>query len=99
MGDPVPARDDEQVAGTPLKGLIANARPSLTLNRRENAGVGGSIARSLESLRQQLDEGADGRHREIAGLRVRELKLQPMAGVPFAARFRSLQRLARVAIG
>src|SRR5947209_16533442 len=65
--DPLPARHHEQIARTPLKGLFANPRASLAFDRREYRGVGGTIARRLEAFRQQLDEGADGRHRKIAG--------------------------------
>src|SRR5258705_10161576 len=55
VGDPVPARHHEQVARTPLKGLLADPRAALALDRREYGGVGRAIARGLESLRHQLD--------------------------------------------
>src|SRR5713101_5236165 len=83
VGDPLPARHHEQVARAPLESLLADPRTTLALNCREYRGVGGAIARGLETLRQQLDEGADGRHREITGLGIGEFQLQAVAGVPF----------------
>ena len=73
MGDPVPARHHEQVARAPLESLLADPRTPLAFDRREHRGIGRAIARGLETLRQQLDEGADGRHREIARLGIGEL--------------------------
>src|SRR3979490_117715 len=67
VGDPLPARHHEQVPRAPLESLFADPRPAAAFDRREYRGVGGAIARGLESLRQQLNESADGRHREIAG--------------------------------
>src|SRR5713226_5708603 len=72
VGDPLPARHHEQVARTPLESLFADPRPPLAFDRGEYRGVGRAIARGLETLRQQLDEGADGRHRKIAGLGIGE---------------------------
>src|SRR5450631_3608254 len=75
MRDPLPARHHEQVARAPVEGLLADPRASAPFDRREHRRVGGTIARGLESLRQQLNEGADGRHSEIAGLGVGEFQL------------------------
>ncbi len=56
-------------------------------------------ARFRKSLRQELDEGADGRHRELAGHRVGVAQLQPVAGITRFACLRSLQSFAGVGIG
>jgi hypothetical protein len=45
------------------------------------------------------DEGADGRHREVAGLGIGELQFQAVAGVPLVANLGLLERLAGVMIG
>src|SRR5882672_9435853 len=68
VGDPLPARHHEQVARAPLKSLVADPCAALALDRGKYRGVGRTIAGSLETLRQQLDEGSDRRHRKIAGL-------------------------------
>ena len=92
MGYPLPARRHEQIARAPLKRLLADPGAAAALDRGEYGGVGGTIARGLETLRQQLDEGADGRHREIAGGRIGKLQLQPVAGIPLVAQLRLFQR-------
>src|SRR5665213_2081683 len=99
VGDPAPARHDEQIARAPFESLVADPASAMALDRGEHGGVGRTIARGLETFRQQLDEGADGRHREIPGLGIGEFQLQTVAGVPLAALPGLLQRLAGVAVG
>src|SRR6266849_5528522 len=52
VGDPLPARHHEQVARTPLESLLADPRTTLAFDRGEYRGVGRTIARGLEALRQ-----------------------------------------------
>src|SRR5665213_177774 len=55
VGDPAPARHDEQIARAPLKGLVADPAAAMALDRGEHGGVGRAVARGLETFRQQLD--------------------------------------------
>src|ERR1700722_11940361 len=50
--DPLPARHHEQVAWSPFEGLIADPRATLAFDRREHGGIGRTIARGPETLRQ-----------------------------------------------
>src|SRR5262245_61098756 len=99
MRDPAPARHHEQIARAPLKGLVADAGAALAFDRSEYGGVGGAIARGLETLRQQLDEGADGRHGVVAGLGIGEFQLQSVTGIPLVTGLGALQRLTGMGIG
>src|SRR3974390_1463665 len=94
VGHPVPARHHEEVARAPFEGLLADPRASPAFDGGEHGGIRRAVARGAESLRQKLDEGADGRHREIAGFRIGEFQFQAVAGIPFLARLCMLQRLA-----
>src|SRR5437763_15768137 len=50
---PAPARHHEQIARAPLKSLVADTGAALAFDRGEHGGVGGAIARGLETLGQQ----------------------------------------------
>ena len=98
MGDPLPARHHEQIARTPLEGSAAQPGAAMAFDHRKRGGVGGAIARGLKSLRQQLDEGADGRHCKVAGFGL-ETSASGRGRHPFIARPGLLQRLAGIAVG
>src|ERR1700693_68066 len=65
VADPLPAWHYEDIARAPLKGLLTDTRTAVPLDRREHGRVCGTIASRLESLWQQLDKGADRRHRKV----------------------------------
>src|SRR5260370_13748117 len=50
VGDPLPAWHHEQIARTPLEGLLADPRTSTAFDRRDYRGVGRAVARGLEAL-------------------------------------------------
>src|SRR5512137_1306976 len=76
-----PARHDEMVARLEVEGLVADLHLAAALDYGETRAVGGAVRLAAETLRQQLDRGADGGHRPAAGRGIGEAHLVAVARV------------------
>src|SRR5688572_24051327 len=76
-----PRGHHERVARLEIEALVADPRGARTFDDRVHGAVGRAMGLAAEAPGQQLQEGADGRHRVPAGERVDELHLPAVAGV------------------
>src|SRR5258706_2278714 len=89
-----PGGDDERVAGLEFVFLVLDGNSSFALDDGIDGAVGGAVGLRPESLRQELDEGGNGRHRVAAGEGIGELHLPAVAGVGILVLRQQRQRLA-----
>ena len=99
VADRHPARRDEDVARLPAEDLVADPALAGTLDRDIDRPVGRAVGAGRKALRQQLDEGADRRHRIVAARRVDVAHLVPVIGVGLAVAAQGFERLAGARIG
>ena len=79
--------------------MTIHGNAAFALDAGIHGGVGGAVILALETLGQQLHEGADGGHGPAAGDRVGVLQLVTPMGVDLAALAHSLQCFAGAAVG
>src|SRR2546430_17531638 len=89
-----PGRADEHVPGSEGEYLASDTAAACAFDDRIYRGVARSIVLPLESLREKLHEGTDGRHRPVARHRVRILQLVAPAGVRVVSLRERLERFA-----
>src|SRR5579883_1666945 len=79
---PHPARRDENIVRSPGEALLADPGTAAPLDADEDRAGGRAVRGGLEALRQELDEGRDGRHRVIAGDRIGVFHLEAVPPAP-----------------
>ena len=99
VGDGLPPRRYEDVLGAPAESLLGYARAARPFHGYEHRRIGRAVSARLESLGQQLNEGAHGWHRVVAGRRACVAHLDAVAGVIVASFSELMERLACPGIG
>ncbi len=85
--------------GCQYKHLIADPGFASALDRDKDRAVGRAVGAGGKTFRQQLDKGADRRHREIAARRVDIPQLVAVAGIGVLVAAQNLEQFARAGIG
>src|SRR6266581_7832517 len=93
-----PGRADEYVLGSKDQRLVSETATAFAFDDCIDRGVGRAIVLAPESLREELHEGADGRHRPIARHRIRILQLVAPTGVRAVSLPQRLERFTRALV-